>query len=350
MTHSVIDELFNLAWQSTGLESFLEAVQARMPVNRAAEAVSYEFGTLEEFYQWTCRNTTPSDLEKTILKGAMPAENDRKKREPALLPHDPLKLRRECEELRESLADALAELQELVKTTVPRLENLYSASVGVLECELSAIQCENMQRKRIVELLHLHISRGLRPDIDEIRKKVGSESREWLARVEAQRRNIARAKEILAAPVDHKSGEEFRHLFRQLVRKLHPDLNPMQGEAERMLWFRLQSAYERGGPEALRDMALLTESISGSPLLPEKAGYDAWKRCRDELTTKLWDMESQIGHIRMSFPYTLNEHLTSESWINDRNRLTELKIAEETRRGESLQSSIEILERQIREM
>ncbi len=350
MASNAIETLFQLAWRSTGLESFIEAISAEMPLDQAKKAVSYEFGTLEEFYQWACRNTIPADIESTVMKGTMPVQKEQKRAQPVPASPELQELHMECEHLRESLADALTELQELVKTIIPMLGNQYTASVGVLECDLFTLQCENMQSKRILELLQINLHRGIKPDIEGIRKKVFHESREWHDKIEIQRRAISNARERLSPPGSQKEGEEFKKLFRMLVRKLHPDLNPLQCETERMQWFRLQSAYEQGGPEALSDMAQLTEHISGSSLLPEKAGIEAWKICREELATKLWDIESQIEHIKTSFPYTLKDHLSNESWIEDRNRLTELKISEERKRGESLKTAIEKLERQIEDM
>ncbi|MHC9540457.1 MAG: hypothetical protein AB9903_13150 [Vulcanimicrobiota bacterium] len=350
MAQNVIDVLIELAWSSTGPDSFIEAINARMPLDQAKKAVSYEFGTLDEFYQWTCRNTTPPDFESTVVKGTMPVMKEQKKADPVSRPYESQELHKECEDLRESLADALTELQELVKTIVPQLDTLYTATVGVPECDLFSLQCENMQRKRILDLLQVCLNRGIKPDMEGIRKKISQESKNWSDKIEIQRQTISSAKARLSSPESHRKGKEFKKLFRILIRKLHPELNPFQNEAERMLWFKLQSAYEKGGPEALNDISLLAEHIGDSPLLPEKAGIEAWKRCRKDLTTKLWDIESQIEHIKMSFPYTLKDHLINESWIQDRNRLTELKIAEEKKRKESLQAEIERIESRIKEL
>jgi len=350
MTQNLIDLLIELAGTSISQKSFIEAIEARMPLDRAKEAVSYEFGTLDEFYQWSCRNSTPPDKESTVLKGRMPVIKELKSRDPDILPHESQKLHKECEELRESIADALTELQELVNTIVPHIETLYTASVGVLECDLFSLQCENMQRKRILDLLKACLNRGVKPDMEGIRKKVTHELKDWFDRVETQQQAIISAKSRLSSHESHREGKEFKKLFRILVRKLHPELNPLQSEADRMLWFRLKSVCGHGGPEALNDLSPLTEHTSGSPLLPENAGIDAWKRCRKDLTVKLWDIESQIEHIKMNFPYTLKDHLTNESWIQDRNRLTELRIAEEKKRGEALQIETEGMERRIKEL
>lgn len=57
------------------------------------------------------------------------------------------------------------------------------------------------------------------------------------------------------APAPDPTADRLKTLYRQMVRKLHPDTNPNQGWRERELWHDVQAAYQAGDLDRLEAVA-----------------------------------------------------------------------------------------------
>ena len=80
-------------------------------------------------------------------------------------------------------------------------------------------------------------------------------------------------------------NEEFKKLYRQLVFKLHPDLNPQQSKDEKNLWNRIQLAYQGGDLEEMRSLKIILEAQDGTVELP--SSKDILEKRKTKLTEQI---------------------------------------------------------------
>jgi len=320
MGDTTIEQLMKLVHRASSYNDFLERVRTATGIGRAEKTVSYEFGTLQEFYHWVQANVAVEPLDdfdgredSVSIRGTMPGKKGRS-------PHHETRLneiKAACEDLRDRLARALVELQELAGVTVPGLQTLYTEKLGPLELELFTLQCRNSRKKRRIELLQDSLEQNLHPDIQLLETALDREFSQWEEQRAQQEKALKTLKEKPLMLNSREAGE-FRKLFRILLRRLHPDINPVQSEEERKLWFSLQGSYEKSDMEMLRSVAASLEETPRKPLLPGNSSIEAWERARGEIARKISIMEAEIRQIQSSHPYTLRDQLHDEKWLGDR--------------------------------
>jgi hypothetical protein len=323
MAESRIEELMKTAARSASFNNFIEAVRNDIGLGRAEKAVSYEFGTLQEFYHWVTENVNIDETaDQVSIKGKIPEKS--RDRASLLLQAKIMNLSAACDELREQLARALTELQELTKTIIPFLSDLYTAKIGPLELELFALHHRNLWKKRKLELSQKALTEGGSPDLDHMETMLDQEFREWKLQKEELQEKIPKAHNRLPTLMNDAETDEFRELFRLLVRKLHPDINPCQNDKQRMLWFSLQGAYEKGDIRKLNEVATTLGHAGSLPFLPECSTSEAWEKAKGELEKKIAALNAEIRQIKTAYPYTLRDQLQNDRWIEE--KLTQLRL------------------------
>ena len=96
---------------------------------------------------------------------------------------------------------------------------------------------------------------------------------------------------------------ELKKLYRETVKKLHPDLNPNVTEAELELFERAAEAYSRGDLNSLRMIDSLLESKE-----EHDYGSDAMDRlvkAKRRLTQSIGETKRAIKKIKCEYPYIL---------------------------------------------
>ena len=113
-----------------------------------------------------------------------------------------------------------------------------------------------------------------------------------------------------------KDNREFKKLYRQIVKALHPDIHPGVTEAQIRLFDNAVSAYKNGDLEAMR---LISDMLCGKPL-PEQRN-DAVTQLFEEkkrLQRSLEVIRKSIGKIRSEYPYTMKSLLENAEKTEER--------------------------------
>lgn len=257
-------------------------------------------------------------LFKVLLQGETGMFSDAAARDIYIAPHpEAFALRAETDALREELAKLITDRDYLTTTVLPAIEAEYNLKIGGLEYEAFILECRVRRARRRLELARSYVNRNERVPPAVIESALDDEFREWQIKTEEIRRSLEAAHAFeRASCLSASETRELQTLYRQLARRLHPDLNPLQKERKRNLWLQVAEAYRNGELEELRALNLLLDTETSAPDAGDArpSMLDALRR-RDELRAHIERALAQLAHIKSMPPYTLRRKLCDGPWL-----------------------------------
>lgn len=184
------------------------------------------------------------------------------------------KRRAEYEALVKEYTDLIEYYRGMIDHEGPHLSALYMHHFGQLLYEqlkrTLAVDALRMRRS----LLQAYVNRDQAPDLEEINSQMEARQREYDELLAKRMSDIKEANRYLSTPgLTVKETNELRALYKTLVKRLHPDLNPQYSEAEKKLFLATVKAYQQGDlaqMRALMDLLnkddLMQKSCNGMPI------------------------------------------------------------------------------------
>ena len=335
MNKSLAEKLAEIVSISQSFSSFYDNVAVNIGIIEAETFVRMEFGNLKAYYDWAF-NKEKNSSESGKLQYAL------------ILHPEMVHLREETKIIRKKLSKVLFEYNELVFTIVPNLKAIYMTRLGMFEVELLNIKNENRRIRRKIQLIQMHLNRGNKPDLESIEKQMEEEMAEWNKEIKEKKKALETSREFLKTLMNENDNKRFKHSYRTLVKRLHPDLNPHQSEKEKSLWLRTQRAYERGDLDEIELLLILADSSGSDDFSPDMGGIEGWKQLRNKLESKLWETENKIKGIKSEFPYTMIDILFDEESIKEINRKRKLEIKDELAIQQFISSRLNRLEKAVK--
>ncbi len=236
-------------------------------------------------------------------------------------------LKEEVEKLRVELSMILLEHDELKYVICKEIETAYMILLGALEYEV--FDCENRlaRLKRKLAILQAKKNRQEKIDEEELKKiefALDLEFEEFMKQLKDLWSKIDKAIDRTKLDVLSKEeAKEIKKLYRSIVKKLHPDMNPNLSDEQIKLFHKAVEAYENGDIKTLRminDMCYdfdLSGEDALNKLLEEK------ERLKDLINTVL----IRIEEIKQDFPYVVKDIIEDEEKLEKRrNELKEVII------------------------
>ena len=247
----------------------------------------------------------------------------------ALVP-DPafLALEGEIDLLREDLAELLAREHDLRHIVAPNLLALYQQKLGPWELQCLRAQAAAARARRKLELARAALNRGQAPDWKEVEAKLEEEHLTWQQRLKEAAQRLEAAGRQMDNLLSDLEGRELKKLYRALIKRLHPDLNPVLDEARQRLWRRVQDAYARADLEELRAVtALLAERLPTGGSVAPGTLLETLCQERDALARHVAELEGRIDALEARPPFTLQDHLADDAWVEARRTEIEARTA-----------------------
>ena len=322
--------------------------------------------------------------------------------------HEIIPSESEFHQLLERLYALQAQLIEL--TTVrddlkyhicPALEAAYNEKVGSLERELLAIKIMVAEHRYIAELLQAQLNRQEELNYRKAQQKASREFKEYRENLnrqaeEARRFNDMWEKETRWSQYDQRTSgaatvdkvrrtadanpdndgntsysdtsdqqekaakeasgrnespvDEIKSLYRQIVKRLHPDVNPDAGEKEKELLNQANEAYRRGDLEWMRR---IWDEISGGEVHEEDyedtpEGIAALKEKIRLFEERCQRLREEIAQIKQSFPYNQKLLLENEEALNRKVETLRQELKELRELDEQLCRHIDELRKQAK--
>ncbi len=233
----------------------------------------------------------------------------------APVPHSDLtQLKAEIQRLSETLATLLFERDELQNVVKPNLDAIYHVEIGRYVFENFTIQLECRRLKREIELIQSYLNRFETPDEEAIHAILESELAEWEKQMREMSATLLKSELRLASLSSPEQSAELKRIYRALIKKLHPDLNPNLTELQKSLWLQVLAAYEEGNLELLQSLEVYASL--NEPELIETNHHDLLLERRAKLKAEIDACLKQLDTLRNTPPISLREKLTDPQWLN----------------------------------
>ena len=226
------------------------------------------------------------------------------------------KLQSEVATLEKELGKVILEQDEMINAIKPNLEAEYQKTIGYKELECLENEIASRRIKRQIELLQAAINRQEEIDLDRIEQQLDDELQEWYEKVKKQYKKVKEAQDRIDGLMSDEDSAEFKKLYRQLVFKLHPDLNPDQTEDEVNLWHRVQLAYQSGDLEEMRSLMIILESQDKAVEMP--SSKDILEKRKTKLADQIQKIIGKLSDMKKEFPFTIAKNLSDKEWVSSK--------------------------------
>lgn len=250
-------------------------------------------------------------------------------------------LKKEIKELKNTLTDTIFKHDELKYKICKHIKTEYMVEIGGLEYEVYSLYCKYRRLRRKAELIRFRKSRRERVDLKAIDKDLDQEFADY------QKRLDSRADEITKA-VGERSKEkmrpdevrEFKGLYRKLIKKLHLDLHPNQGEDKIELFHKVVEAYKAGDTKSLK---VIDQIVEANTIFETKSTMEGLADYKAQIIKNIGYVKNDIQKIKTTTPYIWKE-------ILDDPIKKEEKIAELEEAKSSFKDAIDTLEEIIKNL
>ncbi|MDR0597509.1 MAG: J domain-containing protein [Treponema sp.] len=236
------------------------------------------------------------------------------------------KHQRKIRALKQDLAALLLEQHELEFHARKSIEAEYMEKIGSLEHKALELHCKTLRLRRKYELIAGAVDSLELIELSQIDMQL---LREFSAHNERLSELMGRMNAALGRR-DALSGEnaaELRRLYASLLKKLHPDLNPVQNEAAETLFSRAVSAYRNAALEELRDIdaaAAGRKELMDAPV----GSMDRLLKTEERLGERIGALRESIGKLKNSYPCNKRDLLEDDTKLGEKTALLAGQIAE----------------------
>ena len=235
-----------------------------------------------------------------------------------------IKLQEDILALEKELGKVILEQDEMVNAVKPNLEAEYQKTIGYKELECLENEIAARRIKRQIELIQAAVNRQETIEIEKVEKQLDDEFQEWYEKIDEQYQKVQEAQSRIEGLMSDEENEEFKKLYRQLVFKLHPDLNPNQSKDEKNLWNRVQLAYQGGDLEEMRSLMIILEAQDGTVELP--SSKDILEKMKTKLTEQIQKIINKLSEMGNEFPFNMADKLADKDWVLAKLEETDLQI------------------------
>lgn len=233
-------------------------------------------------------------------------------------------LRQQLDQLRKDFATKYEERNHMLLYEEPLLNSVYLTTVGTMQFRVFTLRGDLAILEEKIRLGQIDFNRNVQPDWSQIEATVKEQFQDYQHKVNKEANRMAAAKQVLKS--DFLSSEEAAQLketYKILVKRLHPDLNPNQAEADKELFLSVQAAYNHSNLTALTEALLYINGRTEQAPVVESSDL---QQQVDHLSAMNADLQKKIDTLNDSFPFNFRELLDDERWIEKQKEQYQLQI------------------------
>ena len=214
--------------------------------------------------------------------------------------------------LKKDFTELFAQKDDMLTQEEPILTALYLTNIGQKQHQKFSLQVEIKMLKQRIDLYQSYFNRNQYPDTQSIEKKIDKLFSNYRKQLEEEAKRIAQAKNLLKDGfLSVEEVKKIKDVYRQIVKRLHPDINPDVTNAEKDLFIKAQAAYDLNDLITLNAI-LLSLDNAGAKVESTPPDLKTTVATLEDHVSKLKD---QIEKLKNQFPFTFREKLADEVWV-----------------------------------
>ncbi len=217
----------------------------------------------------------------------------------------------------------------------------YTREFGDLIAEVFESKIRCIRLKKEIAWCQKRLNQGGKIDLNAMKAEMDRTMALYYAELADMVRDAEHAKSFgVITPVN---AQQVKRIYRELAKKLHPDINPKTKEQEKLkdLWNRISIAYYHNNLDELRELKVLTIAAL------KELGDGGIEVDIPDLDQKIAQLEDEINDIVTTEPYIYKELLRDSDKIKEKRVALESEKAEYLAYNDSLQETMDtMLEKQ----
>ena len=222
------------------------------------------------------------------------------------------------QELETELANLVYDRDILIYHTCPKLQTEYMLKIGKLEYAIFEYQCKILLTKRKIEIIQAHLNKEQSYNITKIDEQLDKEYQEYTDKLLEKQQEIEKArvkKSSFGKLLTEEESAELKKLYTQIVKKLHPDINPDTTEAQHSQFNDAVNAYKNADLSEIRIIFLLLEKTSD---IKTTSSMDKLNKRKEMLLNEKKYLINEIQKIKESFPYCIKNMLIDKEKLQSK--------------------------------
>jgi PHD/YefM family antitoxin component YafN of YafNO toxin-antitoxin module len=212
------------------------------------------------------------------------------------------------------------------------------AIIGIYEYESFQLEVEVRRSKQILENIQALENQNKKPNLEQIEAKVEDELKSWNQKLAELAQEIENGKNRLDNLLPEENSAELKKLYRELARKLHPDINKDFYEQHKTLWSRIQVAYQYGNIDELKVIKLIVDDMPNDISMPN--ALEQLRERKDNFKQCIKVLIDDIYTIKSGEEFTLLENLEDSGWVEEQINKCKKNIAHFKKRKDDLDATL----------
>jgi hypothetical protein len=231
----------------------------------------------------------------------------------------------EFEQLKHKLEDFKSELLALIVKRDNMLynqkfliENEFFRLLGPEKVESAYLELEVRKLRFTIDLIQMDLNRNILPNLTIIGKMVETELLDWEAKLLDMKAKLLGSIIVEGNLMTTEESREFKALYRELVKKLHPDMVEDFTDKCKMLWESVQHAFKNGDLNSLRSFSYLlkTQDFQIEPTQND-IEFDILN-----IELQISILNNEIETLDNRYPFNLVDKISNPDWVeNEKYRL-----------------------------
>ena len=238
------------------------------------------------------------------------------------------------EELKIIITEKIAKKDYLIFHECKNIETAYMLKIGHLDFKIFETKLNIRKIKREIAIIQKHINLQKEIDLNFIKNQIEIEFEEYILKLEEKAAKINMAiNRAMNKTLSKEESLEIKKIYKELILKLHPDLNEELSKNEEDLFFKVMESYEAGDLERLKVLKVLASDISNNEDEPVEGNIlDKLKENINLLEIRLELIDKEIDEVKDSYPYNKKFLLDDEEKLEENKEIlqNELNIFIET--------------------